>query len=188
MKRKNSFIITFFLLLIICCKEKQPEKPVNIPTKQQPLSFTINFKDFGDHQINISDIDWKNHSKDSIVYFKINFENLKKEPITIKTSLVSPNIPFIVQYNKLNKVDEYTDGNKMEYFNLNIVQQFNTIYNDSIIFKTSKNIEIPFVDQAFRIGYHHIGVDEICQIQPKSGERTIDLYDADLKGCIEKKR
>ena len=75
-----------------------------------------------------------------------------------------------------------------EYMNVNITHQFNTIYNDSIILKTYENADFPIVDQAFRIGYQHIGVDEICEINPRTNQDTIDISEMKLKGCIERKK
>jgi hypothetical protein len=77
---------------------------------------------------------------------------------------------------------------KNEYINVNIIHQFNTIYNDSLIFKNIASADFPIIDQAFRIGYQHISVDEICQLKVNQHQDTIDISDKKMENCIEKER
>lgn len=127
----NKTFLLAVLSLFMGCKESKEQ----IIQKQRgkPLVFEVNFKDFGSYQINIDKIQWKDHEKDSIVYFNLNLQNTKKEPVVIKTSLVSSNVPFLIEYQKLSRAEKFKDGKKNEYINVNIIHQFNTIYNDSII-------------------------------------------------------
>lgn len=183
-KIKNRIILLAVFTLLVGCKENKVEKQEVI----KPLVFEVNFKDFGDYQIDFDKNKWKNHERDSIVYFNFNLQNTKKESFIIKTSLVSPNIPFLIRYKKLDKVEKFTDGKKNEYLNINIIQQFNTIYNDSLIFKNIASADFPIVDQSFRIGYQHIGVDEICQLKVNQHQDTIDISHKKNISCIERKR
>lgn len=108
-KIKNRIILLAVFTLLVGCKENKVEKQEVI----KPLVFEVNFKDFGDYQIDFDKNKWKNHERDSIVYFNFNLQNTKKESFIIKTSLVSPNIPFLIRYKKLDKVEKFTDGKKM---------------------------------------------------------------------------
>ncbi|MDR6158705.1 hypothetical protein QF023_002221 [Chryseobacterium sp. SLBN-27] len=183
-KIKDRIISLAFFTLLVGCKENKVEKQ----EVKKPLVFEVNFKDFGDYQIDFDKSNWKSHEKDSIVYFKFNLYNIKKESFVIKTSLISPNIPFLIRYKKLDKVEKFTDGTKNEYLNININQQFNTIYNDSLILKDIASADFPIVEQSFKIGYQHIGVDEICQLEVNQYQDTIDISNHKIKGCIERQR
>lgn len=182
----NKTILLAVLSLFMGCKENKEQ----LIQKQRgkPLVFEISFKDFGNYQINLDKNTWKDHEKDSIVYFNLNLQNIKKEPLVIKTSLVSSNVPFLIEYKKLSRAENFKDGKKNEYVNVNIIHQFNTIYNDSIIFKKIDAADFPIVDQAFRIGHQHIGVDEICQLKVIQRRDTIDIYTKNSINCIERKK
>ncbi len=182
----NKTILLAILSLFMGCKENKEQ----IIQKQRvkPLVFEISFKDFGNYQINLDKNKWKDHEKDSIVYFNLNLQNIKKEPLVIKTSLVSSNVSFLIEYKKPNRVEKFKDGKKNEYVNVNIIHQFNTIYNDSLIFKNIASADFPIIDQAFRIGYHHVGIDEICALQIKTNQDTLDISESKKIGCIERKR
>ena len=49
-------------------------------------------------------------------------------------------------------------------------------------------VDFPILDQAFRIGYQHIGVDEICQLKVNQHRDTIDIYTKNSINCIERKK
>lgn len=183
-KIKNSVTVLTIILLLIGC-EKQKEHSIERQEVKKPLVFNAQFQTFKNIQLAYneknmqvdSDV-WANHINDSIVYFNIDLENLKKEPLILKTKLVSTKIPFLLKYHK-------GKGNSVI---LEIVQQFNTVYSDSIIFNVNKNVDIIGVDQAFRIGYQHNGTDEICQLKVNHHQDTIDISHQKNISCIERKR
>lgn len=183
---KSRIVLLVTLIFLIECRQnKKPQ--IQKQEIVKPLTFNVELKFFGRFEINTKPIDWKNHETDSIIFFYFTFPNIKKEPVVIKTSLVSTRIPFLVEYEKSERVEKFTYDKPIEYYTINLIQQFNTIYNDSIIFKASNSIDILAVDQAFRIGYHHIGVDEICQLKVNQRYDTIDISNQKMENCIERK-
>lgn len=185
-KVKSKLILFATIIFLIGCKQNkktQIQKQENV----KPLTFNLELNKFGRYAINTEPIDWNKHETDSIIYFYLTFQNIKKEPIVLKTSLVSTGISFMVEFKKLKRLEKSTTDKKIEYYSLNLLQHFNTIYIDSIIFKASNNIDILAVDQAFRIGYHHIGIEEICQLKVIQQYDTIDLSTYKMENCIERK-
>lgn len=178
------------------CKDysnKHPDNKIDKKHISSPLSFTLDFDDYGSktlaynrETISIDSVIWKNHEKDSILYINVNLKNLKIEPFVIKTSLVATKIPFLIQYQEMKKTEKNTDG---VYINLNIVQQFNTIYSDSLVFKLYEIGNSPAIEQAFRLGYQKNGTITICALPVFQKRDTIDI--SNPKGfnicCIEKK-
>jgi len=179
----NKTILLAVFPLFIGCKENKEQ----IIQKQrgEPLVFNVNFKTFeniklahDEKKMMIDSAIWNDHLQDSIVYFKINFENLKKEPLILKTSLIASKIPFFLKYSK---------GTEDKVI-LEIVQQLNTIYSDSIILTNDKISDFPVVKNAYRIGYQHSGVDEVCQLKVNQHHDTIDISNKKMENCIEKER
>lgn len=172
----NKTFLLVVLSLFMGCKENKEQ----LIQKQRgkPLVFKVDFKSFGEYQIKINNEQWKNHEKDSVIYFDILLANLKSERLKIKTSTVSNNIPILLTYSKAQE----------DLAILEIVQQFNTVYSDSIILKNDKISDFPVVKNAYRIGYQHSGVDEICQLKVLQHHDTIDISDKKMENCIEKER
>ena len=202
-RNKIVIIITFSLVYFSC---NDTNKKTNTSVKHEErdnnhkaLNFDINFETYGSKRlaynkktISIDSLIWKNRSinKDSIVYFNINLKNLKKEPFVIKTDLVATNIPFLIEYRKIKKESIFFDGTKLVHINLNIVQQFNTIYVDSLVFKIVPNSDFPYLEQAFNIGYQKIGSRSLCALHPIQYKDTIDLTNPKNEHicCIEVKK
>jgi len=176
-KIKNSITILTILSLLTGCK-KQEKHLIEKQDVKKPLVFNVDFKNFGEYQIKINNEKWKNHEKDSIIYFDVLLANLKSKRLKIKTSAASYNIPILLKYSKAQE----------DLAILEIVQQFNTVYSDSIILKNDKISDFPVVKNAYRIGYQHSGVDEICQLKVNQHHDTIDISDKKIENCIEKKR
>ena len=183
-KIRNRIILLAIFLLIVGCKENNAEK-IEKQEVKKPLVFNVKFNAFkniklafDEEKMLIDSTIWENNLQDSIVYFKINFENLKKQPIILKTRLIATRIPFLLRYSegKDNKIV------------LEVVQQFNKIYSDSIIFRKDNIADFPVVEQAFRVGYQHNDIDEICQVQVKQTQDTIDISIQGKRNCTEKKR
>lgn len=165
-------------------------------TNHSPLVFNVVFETYGNktlaynkETISVDTLTWKNNEYDTVAYFNIELQNLKKEPFVIKTSLLATEIPFLIEYQKLKKVEEYTNGTKREYVNLNIVHQFNTVYTDSIIFKLADNADLPVLEQAFRVGYQKVGGRSLCELPAIWQRDTLDLSNPSNKHicCIEVK-
>ncbi len=172
----NKTILLAVFPLFIGCKESKEQ--IIQKQREKPLVFKVSFKDFGNYQINIDKDKWKDHEKDSIIYFDVLLANLKSERLKIKTSAVSYNIPILLKYSK-------PQGDVPI---LEIVQQFNTIYSDSIILTNNKIGDFPVVKNAYRIGYQHSGVDEVCQLKVNQHHDTIDISNKKMENCIEKER
>lgn len=182
-KIKNSVIVLAIVLFNGC--KKQNEYSIQKQEVKKPLVFNVQFQKFENMQLAYNEkkilVDsaiWKDHLQDSIVYFKINFENLKKEAVILKTTLGASKIPIFLKYRK---------GAEDKVI-LEIVQQANTVYSDSIILKNDKTNDFPIVENAYRIGYQHTGVDEICQLKVNQHHDTIDISSQKMENCIEKKR
>ncbi|UZT98526.1 hypothetical protein ODZ84_02855 [Chryseobacterium fluminis] len=182
-KIKNSVIVLAILLFNGC--KKQNEYSIQKQEVKKPLVFNVQFQKFENMQLAYNEkkilVDsaiWKDHLQDNIVYFKINFENLKKEAVILKTTLAASKIPIFLKYRK---------GAEDKVI-LEIVQQANTVYSDSIILKNDKTIDFPIVENAYRIGYQHTGIDEICQLKVNQHHDTIDISSQKMENCIEKKR
>jgi hypothetical protein len=166
-KTKNRNIILAMLLLLIGCKENKTHQTQKQEVIKKPLVFNVEFKTFGETELaynqekkQIDESVWKNHYQDSVVYFNI---NLERKIIVLKTQLVATKIPFLLKYNE----------GKESGLILEVVQQFNTIYSDSIIFK--KGVDSLIVDQAFRIDYQHNGNNNIHRLQVNQHHDTIDI-------------
>lgn len=182
-----------FSFLILGCKDSKNNFKTNSLSKNKNIKETslelkVELLDYGTYEVDVKD--WKTHLYDTVTYFKINLRNIKKEPFVIKTSLVATNIPFVIEYQKISKVDKYRDGTKIEYFNLNILQQFNIVYNDSIIFKIDNIADFPIADQVFRIGYQKIGGRSLCELPFEWKSDTLDISNPKNKHicCIEVNR
>lgn len=183
LKIKNSVIVLAIVLFNGC--KKQNEYSIQKQEVKKPLVFNVQFQKFENMQLAYNEkkilVDsaiWKDHLQDSIIYFKINFENLKKEAVILKTALAASKIPIFLKYRK---------GAEDKVI-LEIVQQANTVYSDSIILKNDKTNDFPTVENAYRIGYQHTGVDEICQLKVNQYHDTIDISSQKMENCIEKKR
>jgi len=110
---------------------------------------------------------WKSHERDSIALLKINLKNITKKAFYVKTHLVANNIPFLIKYH---------DGKGKII--LEIIQQYNIVYSDSLIFEKSNLksfTKSPTLNQSFNIGYQHDGVNSIKQITPIYKSDTIDI-------------
>ncbi|MFA7449104.1 MAG: hypothetical protein WCY77_11760 [Weeksellaceae bacterium] len=196
-----SFVIFLSLLSFFNCSRAEDKITIDVKKKKEnanhlPLEFNTVFETYGNKTLafnkqttTVDILTWKNHETDSIAYFNINLQNLKKESFVIKTSLVATKIPFLIKYQKLKKVEEYADGTKREYINLNIVHQFNTVYIDSMIFKLYDNADFPALEQAFRVSYQKVGGRSICQLPTYKNYDTIDISNPKNEHicCIERK-
>ncbi|AZA47622.1 hypothetical protein EG346_05210 [Chryseobacterium carnipullorum] len=176
-KTKNSITVLTILSLLTSCKE-QKKYSIEKQEVKEPLVFKVDFKNYGEYQIKMNKEKWRNHEKDSIIYFDVLLANLKNERLKIKTSTVSSSIPILLKYSKAQE----------DLAILEIVQQFNTVYSDSIILRNDKISDFPIVENTYRIGYQHNGVDEICQLKVDQHHDTINISSQKIGNCIERKR
>jgi hypothetical protein len=65
----KTILLAVFTLLVGC---KENKEQVIRKQRGKHLVFEVSFKDFGNYQINIDKNQWKDHEKDSIVYFNLN--------------------------------------------------------------------------------------------------------------------
>lgn len=176
-KIKSNLILFFIFILLIGCKENK-KQTIQKKEVEKSLVFKIDLQNYGVYDIGKYTKKWENSEKGNVLYFDVFFKKLKKERIKIKTNAVATNMPIIIKYSKGKENKEI----------LEIVQQFNTIYSDSIIFRKENIADFPVVDQAFRIGYQHNGTDVICQLKVNQHHDTIDISNQKTQNCIEKKR
>ncbi|MFP3591828.1 hypothetical protein [Chryseobacterium sp. SIMBA_038] len=169
-KTKNSLIL-LIMFSIFSCKENH-----KIDHHRDNLNFKIEFNDFGKRQINITKDNWDKHKANDFLYFDILLKNANKKKVIIKTKKVANNIPLLINYTK----------NKNNVISLEIIQQFNTVYSDSIVFKGSN--ESLKINNAFRIGHQHNGTDEVCPLTIIEKADTLDISNYEMKNCIQRKK
>ncbi|MBB6370064.1 hypothetical protein [Chryseobacterium shigense] len=140
---------------------------MNKNIKPSPLIFNVVYEDFGEkrlafnpEKIEIDSLIWANHENDSIVYYKICLKNIEKRPFVLKTKLVATKIPFLLRYSQ----------QKNNEIILEVIQQFNTVWKDSLIFSKNGNYK-----EVYRIGYYHNGVNEASRLHPIYKNDTLDI-------------
>jgi hypothetical protein len=163
---RNSIVIFLSLLLFGCVKNEKQKK------RTKPLTLDINFKEFGfttlaydEKKMEIDTAFWKYHEIDSTILFKINLKNITEKSFYIRTHLVANNIPFLIKY---------TD--KDDKIILEIIQQFNTVCSDSLIFEKNNlktHTNSPILNKGFNICYEHDGMHIINKIAPIYNNDTI---------------
>ena len=192
----NNFFTLVLLIAISSCYEynNDKSKKVIVSINNDPLIFDVTFKTFGEIQLGydikertIDTTLWQNHQQDTVVFFTITLNNIGKESFVIKTSLVATKIPFLIQYKKTKKYSLFS-SEKYESYNLNIIQQFNTIHYDSIIIINKSNLEYVYAKQAFFISQNKDGTESICQLPIHQINDTIDISNQKKEHtcCIDK--
>jgi hypothetical protein len=155
--------------------------------KETTLELKVELLDYGTYEVDVKD--WKNNLYDTVAYFHISLKNLKKEPFVIKIDLIATNIPFLIEYRKVKKKSKFInkDGIGEEYINLNINQQFNTIYVDSLILRVNAKTDYPHLIQVFQVGYQKVGGQSLCELPFEWRSDTLDISNPSNKHicCIE---
>jgi len=157
----------FYLLIVICKGSDSTTIIINKNIKINPLVFNVVFEDFGERRlafnsekIEIDSLIWTNHENDSVVYYKIFLNNIEKRAFVLKTKLVATKIPFLLRYSQ-QKNNEIV---------LEVIQQFNTVWKDSLIFSKNGNYK-----EVYKIGYYHNGVNETTRLHPIYKNDTLDI-------------
>ena len=182
-KIKNKIIILCILHIVtVGCRSVEKKIDIlQIKNKNNSLVINANLNSFGSSEIN--EINWENNSKDSVAYFYFNLKNIKTDPFFIKTHLIATNIPFKIEYKKLTKDGDY-DRTKLEYININIIHQFNTIYIDSLIFKVKASDKFPVLEKAYQVGYQKVGGRSLCVLPFKRINDTLDISNPKNKRIV----
>ena len=159
------FYFYFILILLFgsCQKSKHTE----------PLQKTVYFDTYGKVQLGliksglVDTAFWENHMQDSLIYFKIKFKELEPKVLVVKTDLVANRMPFLVKYNKISEQNSV----------LEIVQQFNTVYSDSIILSTNSKNKTIEVKEIYKVVYPHNFPPEVRSVPVRFSNDTLDIRD-----------
>lgn len=156
------YYLAFFLVIVLVSCQKQ--------IVHEPLSRTVYFQSFGKVQLGLSSdlsVDstmWKGREKDSVAFFTIQLEGLKPNPLVVKTSLVATKIPFLIKYTQLSAQTSA----------LEVVQQFNTVYSDSIILEKNDSKTFKIL-KAYKVQYPHNYSPIVNALDFKIKNDTLDL-------------
>jgi hypothetical protein len=160
-------------LVIVSCNQGKNIKEASLDVKE-PLMFSVVFDDFGEKQfafdkdsIKVDSVLWANHAGDSVVYYDIMLNNLGKKHFVFKTGLVASNIPFLIRYSK---------GKEECIATIEVIQQFNTIHQDSIVINQCEIDSSTFINSVYHVNYSKNVTPQVDKLVVRQYRDTVDVY------------
>lgn len=149
------------------------KKSISNEVLDSPLIFNVVFDDYGEKEfafdkenIRVDSVLWANHAGDRVVYYDIMLNSLGKKHFVFKTGLVATNIPFLIRYSK---------GKEECIATIEVIQQFNTIHQDSIVINQCEVDSSAFINGVYHVNYAKNVTPQVDKLVVRQYQDTVDV-------------